>query len=184
MHWLSVLGRIASRHQEACAIDTEQLIHDTGRMPVWLGLPAFLIGMVALWIAAHIASSHLFGFRLMPGTGESGSPVLGFLGGLGLGLFLVSVPFLRNRIFYDSDRQQVLVRHSGLLGLSHRRVSLASATAVEIVVGRVPTGRHWNIYIRHADGRGKWLTQLPDADEAERVGAALSQATGLPSLKA
>lgn len=165
-------------------METGQLIHDTRRVSVWLGLLAFPGGVGTLWLAAHIAASHLFGYKLIPATGESGSPVLGFLGALGLGLFFVSVPFLRNRIFYDSEHHQVLIEHSGLFGLSHRRIPLESATGVEIKGDRTPHGgTHWSIYIRFGDGRSEWLTQLQDADEAEGVGKALSEAAQAPLLK-
>jgi hypothetical protein len=164
---------------------TEQLIHDSRRVPAYAGVPSFLGGLCALWLAAEVVSSCLFDYNLPPFAGKgSGSPFLGFLAALGLGLFLVSVPFLRNRIFYDAEHNQVLVRHSGLFGRSLRQLPLAAATGVEIQVGHgAHGGVHWNIWVQLCGGKREWLTQLGSVNDAEGVGRSLSEAARLPLLK-
>jgi LPXTG-motif cell wall-anchored protein len=162
----------------------EQLIYDTRRVPAWLGIPLCLVGIGCLLLAAHIACSHLLGFKLLPTTGESGSPALGFLGTVALGFFFLSVPFMRNRIFYDRENNGVLVRHRGLFGRAARRLPLGSATGVEIQVGHgAHGGVHWHIWIQLGGSRREWLTQLGSVDEAEGVGRSLSEAARLPLLK-
>jgi hypothetical protein len=165
-------------------MEAERLIHDTSKVPAWLGIPVFLVGVVALVLAADIVCIYLLGFKLLPGTIESGSPILGFLGAFALGLFLISVPFLRNRIFYDPEHNHVLVRHSGLFGRSLRRLPLGSATGVEVKVGHGIHGSvHWNIWLQFAGDRREWLTQLGSAEAAEDVGRSLSEAARVPLLK-
>jgi hypothetical protein len=165
-------------------MQAEQLIHDTRRVPAWLGVPVFLAGVGSSLLAADIASSHLLGLKLIPTSGESGSPILGFLGTLALGLFFLSVPFLRNRIFYDRENNQVLVRHSGLFGRSLRRFPMGAATGVEVQVGHgIHGGVHWDIWIKLSDSRQEWLARLGSVDEAERFGRALSEAARVPLLK-
>jgi hypothetical protein len=166
-------------------MQTEQLIYDTRRVPACLSVPIFVAGVGVVWLAAHIASSHLLGHRLLPLSGEeSGSPTLGFLCSLGLGLFFLSVPFLRNRILYDSAHHQIVVRHSGLFGRSKRQLAVGAATAVEIQIGHgAHGGTHWNIWIQFSGGKREWLTQLGSVDESDNVGRSLSEAARIPLLK-
>jgi hypothetical protein len=103
-------------------------------MPLWLSVPLLVGGVGALWQAAEIAP------YLLPVTVASVRPTLCFLGVLGLGLFLLSFSFARNRIFYDLDHGQVVVRHSGLFGSSERRVALGSSTGVEVQKARGAPG--------------------------------------------
>jgi hypothetical protein len=162
----------------------EQLIYDTRRIPGWLGVPLFLAGIGCLLLTAHIASSHLLGLKLIPTTGESGSPVLGCLVALALGLFFLAVPFMRNRIFYDRADNAVVVRHSGLFGRSVRRLPLGSAAGVEVQVGHgAHGGVHWNIWIQLLGSKREWLTRLETMDAAESVGRSLAEAARVPLLK-
>jgi hypothetical protein len=154
-------------------------------VPAWLSAPIFLAGVGLLWLAAHIGSSHLLGYKLVPVTSESGSPTLAFLCALGLGLFFLSVPFLRNRIFYNSNHHEVVFRHSGLFGRSQRRIPLGSATGVAVDVGHgAHGGTFYDVWLRFSDGRREWLTRLGDAEGAEKVAKTLSQAARLPAVRA
>ncbi|MGA2496166.1 MAG: hypothetical protein ABSH20_00405 [Tepidisphaeraceae bacterium] len=163
----------------------EQLIHDSHRVPRWIGVPCFVAGIGVLLFAADIVSTRLFGFGVLPARGvPTGSPTLGFLCALGLGLFFLSVPFMRNRIFYDPEHNQVLVRHSGLFGKSQRLLPLGSATGVEIKDGRGGfCGADWSIWIQLGGGRREWLTQLGSVDEADGAARALSEAARVPLLR-
>ena len=160
----------------------EHLLLDTGRLPLWLRLPILLVGVFILWLSAHIASSHLLGYDLgLHTTNESGSPVLGFVLTLGLGLFFVSVWFLRNRIVFDSDRGEVVIHHSGLFGRSRRRISLAGASAVYVHHARLLASTFWDIGVEFGDGRREWLTRVyAEADDVIRV---FSESTKLPVVR-
>jgi hypothetical protein len=161
----------------------EVLLYDTRKAPLFVRWPAALVGIFLLWISTHIISSYLLGFDFgLHFTRESGSPVLGFFAALGLGLFLLSVWFLRNRIVFDAGRNEILVRHSGLFGRSARRISLLNATGIYVRSGRAFSGRFWDISIEFNDGRETWLTRVyVDEDE---TAAKFSEATQLPVLKA
>lgn len=163
-------------------MESERLIYDTRRLSAWLSVPVFVVGLVCLFLAADVLSSHLLGFKLLPSSRDSGSPAIGFLAALALGLFLSSVPFLRNRILYDPSHNDVLVRHSGLFGRSARRIHLESATAVEIQAGRVLASHHWSICILSGKTKREWLLQLGNEVEADRIGQDLSEATRLPLI--
>ena len=160
----------------------EQLLYDTGRLPIWLRLPIALFGLFVLWLSAHIASSHPFGHDLgLHLTGWSGSPLMGFIVALGLGLFFVSVWFLRNRIVFDSGRGEVVVRHSGLFGRSQRRIPLAGARAVYVEYARLLASTFWDIGIEFDNGRREWVTRVyAGADDTARV---FSESTKLPVVK-
>jgi hypothetical protein len=164
------------------AAGNEQLLRDTGRMPIWLRVPVALAGVFVLWLSAAIASSHLFGYDLglhFRGA-ESGSPVLGFVGTLALGLFFMSVWFLRNRIFLDATHREILVRHSGLFRRSVRRVPLLDATGIYLRFGGTLSGTYWVIGIEFKNGRREWLTQIKRFEDADAAARTFSESTGLP----
>lgn len=158
---------------------TETLLYDTGNLPLWVRLPTVLAGVFALWLSAHLVSSHLFGYDLgLPTTGESGSPLLGFIVTLGLGGFFVSVWFLRNRIVFDSKQCQIVVHHFGLFGQSQRKIPLDGAKGVYVRPGRVRASRFWDLGIEFTDGSRRWLTRVYNG--AEATARVFSERTGLP----
>lgn len=139
----------------------EHLLYDTGRIPFWLRLPCAAAGVFLLWISAHVLSSHLFGFALgLHFKNESGSPVIGFLATLALGLFLLSTWFLRNRIYLDASGKEIVVRHAGLFGRSVRRIQLSDAAGVSVRPGKIRGGAFWDISIELKNGRQEWLTRV------------------------
>jgi hypothetical protein len=146
-------------------------------------LPVAVVGVFLLWVSAHEVSSHLFGRDLgLHFTRESGSPTLGFLAALGLGLFFLSVWFLRNRIVFDPLRGEILVRHSGLFGHSVRRVALLDAAGVYVNSGRRRGAAFWDIGIEFKDHRQKWLARIYRNEE--EIVRRFSETLRLPILKA
>jgi hypothetical protein len=170
--------------ESVCALvnSHELLLHDTGKAPLMIRLPLAVAGVFLLWVSAHEASSHLFGRNLgLHFTRESGSPPLGFLATLGLGLFFLSVWFLRNRIVFDPIRGEILARHSGLFGHSVRRVALLDAAGVYVKSGGRRGRRFSDIGIEFKDHRQKWLTRIY-RNEEETI-RRFSETLQLPILK-
>jgi hypothetical protein len=100
---------------------------------------------------------------------------------LGLGVFFVSVWFLRNRIVFHPAHSEIAIHHSGLFGRSQRRIPLAGAKVVYVEYGGILASRFWDIGIEFEDGRREWLTRIYGG--ADLVASAFSEATRLPISK-
>jgi hypothetical protein len=114
-------------------------------------------------------------------TEESGSPALGFIFTLGLGLLFVSVWFLHIHTAFDASRTEIVIRHSGLFGHSKRQIPLAGATGIRVQFGHLLASTFWDIGIEFSDGRREWITRIYGVpDEAAKK---FSEVTQLPILK-
>jgi hypothetical protein len=160
----------------------EQLLLDTGRVPLLIRFPVLFAGAFFLWVSAHIVSKRLFGYDLgFHATQQSGSSLVGFIGFGGLGLFFISIWFLRNRVLLDPQRQDVVMRHWGFFGRSERRFPLAGARCIYVRLGRALSSKWWDIGIEFQDGRTENFARVySGADEAARV---FSDATRLPVVR-
>lgn len=159
------------------------LLYDSGRGPLILRLPIAIVGILMLSFGARAISFELFGYDLgIHQTAELGSAVPAFLSLLGLALLFLAVWFRRQRIYFDANRGDVIVRLSTPFRERVRRVSLSEATGIyrEFCHGwRAET--YWNIGIAFRD-RG----QCPLAracDQHEDFAHKLSQKIQLPVLE-
>jgi hypothetical protein len=160
----------------------ERLIRDTSRLPIWLRSPILILGLFTLWLSAHEVSSHLFAYDLgLHFTGESGSSVLGFILTLGLGLFFISIWFLRNRTVFDSSRAEIVIYLSLFFWHSKRRIPHAGANGIRVEFGRALARTFWNINIEFNNGRREWITQI--YRKPNEIAKKFSEATQLPILK-
>jgi hypothetical protein len=143
-------------------MQTERLLHDTGRPPLLVRLMMSPFGLLGVYGA--IASA-----RQAPGTAA----------GFGaFGLCMLSAWFWRNRFYYDATRREIVIRSRIWIP---RRLPLAGARSLHLrdargVMSSAVIGT--DIWIRYADGRRKWLTSVKSGDPGG-VAAIFSEATSL-----
>ncbi len=156
-------------------------IYDTDRVPLLIRLPVLILGVFALGLATNITAQHLFHMDLGLGnTQETGSPLVGCLLLYALSFFFISIWFLQNQFFFDSDQNELVIRHRGLFGKSKKTTSLKNAQSIYIKMGHIRAAEFWNIGIEFQDETKQWLTRIDDKNEADIIAAKFSETTKLP----
>jgi hypothetical protein len=141
---------------------TERLFYDTGRPPLLVRLMMSPFGLLAIY-GAFVSA------RQAPGTAA----------GFGaFGLLMLSIWLWRNRFYYDATRREIVVRSPIWIP---RRLPLAGARSLYLRDGRgvlCSAVIGTNIWIRYADGRREWLTQVMPGDPGH-LADKFSEATSL-----
>ena len=147
---------------------------------MWFRLPALAFGLLALWLAAAIATYGLFGVSLgIPMSDVRGSPLLGSLACLAIAAVWIFVWFAQLQILFDSPRQELIVRTRGYFRSHDRRISLDGCR--EVHMRHVHSGlasRTWKITVEFSDGRSEHVTSIPSG--VESLAESLEAATKLP----
>lgn len=161
---------------------SDTVIFDSGRFPLWFRLPVLTFGLFALWFAAALAAHVSFGVNLgLPMSDVHGSPVPGSLASFAIALLWIFVWFARLQILFDSTRHELIIRTKGFVGWHARRVSLVGAR--EFHVRRVPNGlasRIWRVSMVLTDGRSEPLVDI--ASGVESLVESLGAGTNLPVI--
>ena len=146
-------------------MQTERLLYDTGRVPLFARLMMSPFGLLAIY-GAFVSA------RQAPGTAA----------GFGaFGLFMLSIWLWGYRFYYDAARREIVVR--SLIWIP-RRLPLAGAISFYVCDARwfmSNTVIGTDICLRYADGRRKWLTQVKPGDPGH-VATRFSEAASLPIL--
>lgn len=146
-------------------METERLFYDTGRPPLLVRLMMSPFGLLALY-----------------GAVVSARQALGTAAGLGVfGFLMLSLWFWGYRFYYDTTRREIVIRS---LVWFPSRLPIAGAISFLLGDARDPlTGAvvGTQILLHYADGREKWLTQVPTGDPGH-VADRFSEATSLPNL--
>ena len=162
---------------------SDTLLFDSGRLPIWVRLPALAVGFVVLWLAVAIAAYGLFGvsWGFQP-SDKVGSQLLG-----SLCCFVIAAPwiflwFAQLRIRFDAARQELIV-WTRYFRSHEQRISLTDCRQVHLRHVRSGiNGRIWRVSVEFSDGRSVHVTDIPWGIPSgiESLAESLGGATMLP----
>ena len=160
------------------APDSEVLLLDSGRFPLWFRIPALGFGLLVLWLALALAAHGLFSVSLgIAPSGGRGSSLFGSIACLVIAALWICIWFAQLKILFDAGRQELIVR--GYFRSGERRIPLTGCRELRIFrVGSGLSGSTWRVTAEFSDGRSERITDLPSGIES--LAAALEAATKLP----
>lgn len=145
-------------------MQSDRLIHDTGRVGRWVCLPISVFGLLGL--IGGIVNVRSSPSHALP-------PAL-------LGLLMLSIWFWRTRIYYAANRNEIVIRGSSAFwGTQH--ISLMEAKAIHL--RNIPSRRYAgaDISIVFRNGNERWLTRVAPGDP-DHVASAFAEAISLPVI--
>ncbi len=137
------------------------LLLDSGRFPLWYRLPAVAIGFILYWFGIAITTNYYFGIQM--GLGKStinGSPLLFLITMLGIGLPFLFVWFAQKRISFDPVNKRLFIETRGFVRWHGTLKPLVDGRELHMHYTSVFALGNWELSMIQYDGEFKFLTSF------------------------
>lgn len=147
------------------------VLYDSGRLPLWIRMPAVVGGFVCLYFGVAIAAEGYFGVTLE----RPESPLLGSLVCFAIGALWTFTWFAQLWILFDPVQQDLIVRTRGYFRYHDHHISLTHCREIQV---RQRNSSGWEVTAEFSEGRSKDVATILSGVEV--LVASLETATKLP----
>ncbi len=164
--------------------ESNSLLLDSGRYPLWFRIPAAAIGLSMWWFCFLLAADSYFGRHIGPTVNRAqGSPLLAIIIIFGIGLAMLYVWVAQVRIYFDPIHNCLYEESHGFFRWRGRSLPITDAREFHIRFVTIYCGGVWKLSMNCADGSSRRVTSLPrlssDTTWLRSFRDALQQKTGL-----